>query len=180
MITFGVDLADKGWSVASTRVPVFIGFLVGAFFAEALKDRNKPERSRFISYTVANLILLVVCAGFCLYTNSAGWSLFFLGWFAGHELTLFRKMGITSVNNGIMTGNAKNFANSLYRFFFKHDHEAGLKALALLVAIVSFLAGVLSSAYWFGTNATILFIVAIVLNLVTLILFLIPAKESAK
>src|SRR5699024_8074363 len=43
---------------------------------------------------------------------------FLLGLLSGFELTVFRKISKTTINNGIMTGNTKNMMNHLFNVIF--------------------------------------------------------------
>jgi uncharacterized membrane protein YoaK (UPF0700 family) len=67
---------------------------------------------------------------------------FLLGILAGYELTIFRQIGITTVNDGIMTGNTKNLMTNLFRFLLKKDATAKKNFINLSLTILLFMIGV--------------------------------------
>src|SRR5699024_5443124 len=67
---------------------------------------------------------------------------FLLGLLSGFELTLFRQIHSTNINNGIMTGNAKNLMNNFYKTIYKHDQKAKQDFLALFFGLMIFMIGI--------------------------------------
>jgi uncharacterized membrane protein YoaK (UPF0700 family) len=57
-------------------------------------------------------------------------------------LTIFRQIGITTVNDGIMTGNTKNLMTNLFRFLLKKDATAKKNFINLSLTILLFMIGV--------------------------------------
>ncbi len=94
--------------------------------------------------------------------------LFSLGLFSGYELTVFNKIGVTSVNNGIMTGNLKNFANNVYEAIFSRDKSALIKASHFLSGIIMFVLGIMFSAYVLQAIGTEVFTAAFMINIILL------------
>ncbi len=52
LVVFAYEYATKGWGTAYIRVPVLLGFLLGAFMSQACKHIKLPAERRF------NLFLL--------------------------------------------------------------------------------------------------------------------------
>lgn len=66
----------------------------------------------------------------------------FLGALAGFELNIFRKLGTATINDGIMTGNTKNFINLIYDKFVNHSDKFNKELIDLGSVIIIFIFGV--------------------------------------
>lgn len=168
LVIFAYEYATKGWTTAYIRVPVLLGFLLGAFISQGCKHIKLSPNHRFnllLGFSIIFLGLLAIAAVADLPELDM---LFSLGLFSGYELTVFNRIGETSVNNGIMTGNLKNFANNVYEAIFSHDKTAMFKAGHFLSAIVMFVIGIICSAYLLRAIGVEVFIVAALLNLILL------------
>ena len=168
LVVFAYEYATKGWATAYIRVPVLLGFLLGAFISQGCKHIKLSPNRRFnllLFFSIIFLAFLTFAAAVHMPKLSM---LFSLGMFSGYELTVFNRIGATSVNNGIMTGNLKNFANNVYEAIFSHDRTAMFKAGHFLSAIVTFILGIMFSAYLLHAIGTEVFTFAALLNLVLL------------
>lgn len=168
LVVFAYELASKGWQVAYIRVPVLVGFLLGAFISQACKHLKLRTSRRFSAFLLLSLVFLglLYAAMFTAINNLT--MLFSLGLFSGYELTVFNKIGGTSVNNGIMTGNLKNFANNVYEAVFSQDHDALIKAGHFLSGIGMFVLGIMFSTYFLKAAGTNVFLCALLINAVLL------------
>lgn len=168
LVVFAYEYATKGWATAYIRVPVLLGFLLGAFISQGCKHIKLNPNLRFnllLSFSIIFLGLLAMASA----THMGELDMLFcLGLFSGYELTVFNRIGETSVNNGIMTGNLKNFANNVYEAIFSHDKIAMSKAGHFSSAIVTFVIGIMCSAYLLKAIGVKVFIVAAILNLILL------------
>ncbi|WP_057981648.1 YoaK family protein [Lederbergia galactosidilytica] len=127
---------------AMIHVSAFIGFALGAFFGQAIIEHFKEhDWKKYRIYLLIQAIFLLFIA---LIQQHIGPSLigFLLGLLAGYELTIFRKIKSTNMNNGIMTGNTKNLMNNLYLAIFNKDSEALQTFYTLLSGIGIFMLGV--------------------------------------
>lgn len=164
LIVFGIELATKGWHTAYIRVPVMVGFVLGAILAQAFRHLLLVEKKQFefqLGISVVSLIALLTIA---THPINDLVMLFLLGMFASYQLTLFNQVGETSVNNGIMTGNLKNMSNQFYEAIFQQDRTAMKQSLSLLVGIGMFTLGVLTSAYAMKSAPMMVFGIAAVIN----------------
>ncbi|WP_025783954.1 YoaK family protein [Sporosarcina sp. D27] len=146
MVTFGVKLFTGHPYDALANMVAFFGFMCGAFLGEVLLARLRlPGLRRYRLFLYVQALLLLVLA---LFQTSLELSVmvFVLGLLSGYALTTFRKIGSTPVNNGIMTGNARNMMNSLYLILFEKDEQAKKDMLHLFTGIITFVAGVGASA----------------------------------
>lgn len=142
MVTFGVKLFTGSPYDAIENVMSFAGFLGGAFLGEILLARFTAgglQKYRLFLYVQAILLLLLA-----FFQNSVSLTLevTVLGVLAGYALTTFRKIGSTAVNNGVMTGNARNMMGSLYKIIFEQDKKARHEFLHLFIGILTFITGV--------------------------------------
>ncbi len=146
MVVLGAKLLDGNISEVLIHLTSFIGFAIGAFIAQGIVERYKNhDWKKYRVYLLLQTILLLVLA---VSQQSIGVSLiaFLLGLLAGYELTVFRKIKTTSINNGIMTGNTKNLMNNLYLALFYKNRQALHTFLTLLLGVSVFLLGVLSGS----------------------------------
>ncbi len=142
MVTFAVKLFSGEWRQAVRNIIVFFGFALGVFLGEIFLVKFAELRMlkyRLFLYFQAVLLLLLAIYQLQLDTRVMG---VLLGILSGYELTMFRKIRDTQVNNGIMTGNAKNLMNSLYRILFNKEKKAKSDFLNQLTVIVMFIFGV--------------------------------------
>lgn len=170
LVVFAYEYATKGWQTAYIRVPVLLGFLLGAFISQAFKHIQLANDRRFNIFLLFSIILLGFLACAATFHLSMLNMLFSLGLFSGYELTVFNKVGTTSVNNGIMTGNLKNFANNCYEAIFSHDRGALLKAGRFLSGIIMFILGIIFSAYLLHAAGLKVFAAALIINFILLII----------
>lgn len=168
LVVFAYEYATKGWGTAYIRVPVLLGFLLGAFISQACKHIKLPAERRFNLFLLFSIIFLGLLTLGAAFNLSMLNMLFSLGLFSGYELTVFNKIGVTSVNNGIMTGNLKNFANNVYEAIFSRDKSALIKASHFLSGIIMFVLGIMFSAYVLQAIGTEVFTAAIMINIILL------------
>lgn len=149
MVTYGIKLVTGSGYEAFANIMSFLGFLFGAFLGEFLLARlNKSGLRRYRLFLYVQAILLLILAGFQVQLQ-LNVMVFTLGILSGYALTTFRRFRSTPVNTGIMTGNARNMMNDLYRIIFYKDAEAKAEMFHLLVIILSFIVGV-------GVSATVI------------------------
>ncbi|MDX8046201.1 YoaK family protein [Gracilibacillus sp. S3-1-1] len=135
---------------ALINVSSFVGFSVGAFLAQGVIERLKEYGwKKYRIYLFIQMIFLLVIAIIQQHIGSVIIG-FMLGLLAGYELTVFRKIKSTNINNGIMTGNTKNLMNNLYLAIFNKDKAALHTFSTLLLGIGIFILGV-------GTGTIVLF-----------------------
>jgi uncharacterized membrane protein YoaK (UPF0700 family) len=170
LVVFAYELVSKGWQTAYVRLPVLIGFLIGAFISQAAKHLPFSDRNRFIIPLAFSTLLLAIVDGTILLGAGELTILFILGFFSGYELTVFNKIGGTSVNNGIMTGNLKNFSNNVYEAIFSRNHQALLQAGFFLSGIMMFVLGIIFSAYWLHAVGPNVLLVAMVINIFLIVM----------
>lgn len=142
MVTFGVKLFTGSPYEAIDNVLSFAGFLGGAFLGEILLARFTAgglQKYRLFLYVQALLLLLLAIFQ---HSISVALEVTVLGMLAGYALTTFRKIGSTAVNNGIMTGNARNMMGHLYKIVFEKDLKARRDFLHLAIGILTFTVGV--------------------------------------
>lgn len=142
MVVLAAKLFEGNPIEAFVHLASFVGFSVGAFMAQGVIERFKEYGWRkYRSYLLLQVIFLFIIA---IIQQHVGASVigFLLGLLAGYELTVFRKIKSTSINNGIMTGNTKNLMNNLYLAIFKKDKEALHTFFTLLLGVGIFMLGV--------------------------------------
>lgn len=142
IIILVANLFEGHWMKAMVHVFTFLGFALGAFIGQGMIEHFKDRGwGKYRVYLSPQIILLLIIA---LIQQFIGNSLigFLLGSLAGYELTVFRKFGSTNINNGIMTGNAKNLMNNLYKAIFNKDSEAKHEFLNLSMGIGLFMFGI--------------------------------------
>ncbi|MHC5372990.1 YoaK family protein [Enterococcus sp. LJL120] len=142
MVAFSSKLFTGQFSQAFGHIAVFAGFALGAFGGEWLVEKvSGTTRKKYqIMLLLQSLVLLV----FALFQQQIFDALmvFLLGGLAGFELTIFRKVGIATVNDGIMTGNTKNLMNNLYKWLIDKDQTARKEFSEIGFAILIFILGV--------------------------------------
>ncbi|APR07337.1 hypothetical protein FAM21834_01203 [Lentilactobacillus parabuchneri] len=178
LVVFAYEWATKGWHTAYIRVPVLLGFLLGAFISQACKHIKLDTDRRFNVFLLFSILFLGLLGLSTLNHLSMLTMLFCLGLFSGYELTVFNKIGSTSVNNGIMTGNLKNFSNNVYEGIFSHDRTAMIKAGRFLSGILMFILGIVFSAYVLHAAGDKVFAAAIIINVVLLAIIYIDFKRT--
>ncbi|WP_054736358.1 MULTISPECIES: YoaK family protein [Lentilactobacillus] len=187
LVIFGIALVKEGFQKASIHIPVFAGFLVGAIFAQLIRKYLKKSleisplnQLRFftvISIVISGIILLIEEA----LPSATSLLLITLGFFASYELTIFNHIGKTSVNNGIMTGNIKNFGNLISDFIQNPQKEIGFKICHYGINIIIFICGVIVGTFYLSQLAESIMLTGILLNSVILLGLLItkdPAPQE--
>lgn len=142
MVVLAAKLFSGDLSEALVHFSSFAGFAMGAFLSQGVIERFKEYGLRkYRIYLFLQMVFLLMLA---LIQQHIGASVigFLLGLLAGYELTVFRKIKSTSINNGIMTGNTKNLMNNLYLAIFNKDKEAMHTFYTLLLGIAVFMSGV--------------------------------------
>ncbi len=141
LVLLSAKLFSGEWADTLSHIWVFAGFAVGAFVGEAVIDRSRPKGiQRYRYYLFIRIGVLLLLALFQS-TFSSVLMLFTIGALAGYELTMFRVFRGTPVNNGIMTGNARNMMNNLYRFIFSKNEKAKTDFLNLTAIVIIFVLG---------------------------------------
>lgn len=146
MVILGAKLLKGDFWEVLIHAFSFIGFMIGAFAAQGIVERYKNRSwKRYRKYLFFQLVFLLILA-LIQTAVSASLIAFLLGLLAGYELTVFRKVKNTGMNNGIMTGNTKNLMNNMYLAVFHKKKEALQTFLDLLLGISLFLFGVIAGA----------------------------------
>lgn len=142
MVVFSSKLFTGNFAQAVGHITVFAGFALGAFLGEAVTEKiSGSHLKKFQVFLILQSLLLLF---FAIFQQQITDSLmvFALGLLAGYELTIFRKIGMTTINDGIMTGNTKNLMNSLYKIVVDKDPTARNDFKELGLAILVFMIGV--------------------------------------
>lgn len=171
LVHLGIDLSRHHNAAAGMRIPLIVGFLIGGVVAEGFKYIKLTADRLFtfeLSFSTGYLLLLLTL--FTYFPNEI-LMLSLLGFYASYELTLFNSIRGTAVNDGIMTGNFRQLANSLFDAIFRHDKKAINIVLNILVGAIIFLSGVLISAGMMKNIPLTVFSSAIIINLALLIIF---------
>ncbi|WP_052360735.1 YoaK family protein [Oceanobacillus manasiensis] len=144
MVVLGAKLLEGDFMEALVHFSSFAGFAVGAFIAQGIIEHFKEYGwKKYRIYLFLQMVFLLVIA---IVQQNISPSVigFLLGLLAGYELTVFRKIKSTNINNGIMTGNTKNLMNNLYLAIFNKNKEALHTFLTLLLGLCVFMLGVVS------------------------------------
>lgn len=179
LIVFMVKLVTHGWSVAWVNVPVWIGYFLGCFGAQALSEHfnrgNKRRQMRWLM--LLNVVAYLVLSS--LQTVIPGmWLIFLLGILAGYELTIFRQVGGIALNNGVMTGNTKSLAISSYQAWIGGDKAARHRQMQVVLVLGIFLLGCGVGA-WLASQFTlgVLWVATLIKAFLLLWLFLPVAQQ---
>lgn len=141
LVGLSAKLFSGHFTEAMSHIWVFAGFVIGAFIGEAVIEHSPQKGIRkYRYYLLVQAVLLFTLAVFQTKLNGSV-MLLILGLLAGYDLTTFRKFRHTTINNGIMTGNAKNLANNLYQALFNKDRDAKEDFYHLAAIIVLFMLG---------------------------------------
>lgn len=148
LVVFAVKFARGGFGQAWVCLPIWFGFALGCFVAQAALSwlNNKRDlRQRYLwLMSIVVVTLLITALGQKWFSELV--LIFILGWLSGYELTSFREVKNTTVNNGIMTGNTKNMMVALYHWLVGHDQVSRSKCLWLLATLATFVVGASLSA----------------------------------
>lgn len=148
LIVFAVKFARGGFSQAWVCLPIWVGFVLGCFVAQAalswLNNKRHLEQRYLWLMSVVVVTLFIVTLGQAWLSEMV--LIFILGWLSGYELTSFREVKDTTVNNGIMTGNTKNMVVAFYHWLVEHDPAARSKCLWLAATLITFVLGACVSA----------------------------------
>lgn len=142
MVAFSSKLFTGHFSEALGHIAVFAGFALGAFLGEWIYEKaNGSTRKKYQTVLLLQTIVLLI---FAIFQREIADSVmvFLLGGLAGFELTIFRKVGISTVNDGIMTGNTKSLMNDLYKSIVDHDKNAKEQVKEIGFSILIFIIGV--------------------------------------
>lgn len=141
IVVMAARLFSGDFLEAAAHVASFIGFAVGAFAAQGIVMKFSGHGwQKYRAYLFLQVVFLMFVA--LLQEVISVYMLgFLLGLLAGYELTVFRKIQTTSINNGIMTDNAKNMMNNLYLAIFHNDKAALSTFLTLCAGILMFVLG---------------------------------------
>lgn len=148
LIVFAVKFARGGFSQAWVCLPIWLGFALGCFVAQAAL--SWLNHKRYLGQRYLWLMSIVVVT-LLIATLGQAWLsemvlIFILGWLSGYELTSFREVKDTTVNNGIMTGNTKNMVVAMYHWLIDHNLAARFKCLWLAATLITFILGASVSA----------------------------------
>lgn len=142
MIVFASKLFTGQFRLAFGHITVFFGFALGTFLGEIILERDvgSTKRKYQLILVLQSLILFI----FAIIQSSIFDSLmiFLLGGLAGLELDFFRKVGVFTVNDGIMTGNTKNWSTNLYKWLIDKDKNSKKKFFELSLVLLFFIFGV--------------------------------------
>lgn len=143
LVVLGAKVVSGNFSEVFIHVSSFAGFAIGAFIAQGIVEHHKNYgEGKYRIYLFFQVIFLLLVAIIQEYIG-ASMIAFLLGLLAGYELTVFRKVKATSMNNGIMTGNIKNMMNNLYLAIFYKDRSAINTFSTLLIGLFVFMFGII-------------------------------------
>jgi len=142
LVVFVVKLVQHGWSTAWVNVPVWIGYFLGCFGAQALSEYlGTGDHRRHMRWLMAFDALAYILLSSLQTTIPTVLLIFLLGFMSGYDLTVFRQVGGISINNGIMTGNTKNLATSSYQSWFDGDEKARKNQIDTAAVLLTFIIG---------------------------------------
>lgn len=142
IVALVAKLSIGSWGEALIHTVVFLGFVLGAFLGQAIVDRIKITGWRRYRVYLFYQTIFIFFVAFVQQYFGHYFIGFLLGMLAGYELTVFRQIKGTTINNGIMTGNVKNLMNDLYKALFNKNQKARSEFLVLLSGISIFMVGV--------------------------------------
>lgn len=179
LIVFAVKFARGGFSDAWVCLPIWIGFALGCFVAQAAiswLNHKRDLRQRYLWLMgIVVITLLVATLGQRWFSELV--LIFILGWLSGYELTSFREVKNTTVNNGIMTGNTKNMMVALYHWLMDHDRTGRSQFLWLAGTMVMFVVGAsISAMVCMKLNSDLVMWAVLVLNAAGLLLIYLTSR----
>lgn len=141
LVELGVKLLAGNFREALQHFSAFMGYVIGAFVGNAVADKIvASDQRRYNTFLIIQTLMLIAIALMHHVTPNTV-LLFIFGVFSGYEIDLFRKMGMISINNGMMTENTRSLAINLYRTIYK-GHKKSLRiAQILAVTLLSFFIG---------------------------------------
>lgn len=148
IIVFAVKFAQGGITKAWTNIPIWIGFALGCLIAQATLswlNQQMTVKRRYQCLMGVTLVTLIVASVGQHWFNEMI-LIFILGWLSGYELTSFREVKGTTVNNGIMTGNTKNMMTALYDGWIQRDSASRTKCAWIALTLLTFILGAIGSA----------------------------------
>ncbi len=169
IVVMSTKLFSGDWIEALRHVSVLAGFMLGAFLGEAaiekIKKVNVGQLGMFLFVQEVFLFILALFQ----WNISGSLMVFLLGMLAGYELSVFRKIGVTTINNGIMTGNTKNMMNKLYLFLFDKNKQAQVDFLNLFTGLIIFMVGVGAGSKVVHIDSSLVLWTALLLNSIFLL-----------
>lgn len=182
MIVFAVKMFDGGIKRAWVNIPVWVGFAIGCLTAQVLIVQYKTVLKNK-QFHILTMLITVLALLFCAVLQSTIGSLpliFILGWLSGYELTTFRDVSGTTVNNGIMTGNTKNLMLAVYQWLFQRSLQARHKCFVTGLIMLTFIFGAYGSALLCTTfNSKFVLWIAALLNAAGLVSVLVAKPEES-
>src|SRR5690625_2651246 len=164
VIVVSVKLFSEEWLEATSHIIVFVGFALGALIVEGILEKIKsPSFMLLRVFLVVWGMFLFILSLFQIYIPSA-FMIIALGTLSGYELSIFRRICITTINNGVMTGNTKNMMQNLYKRIFDRDREAGRHFFNLLSGLVIFIAGVVAGSQVMHWQSHMVLWIAFIMN----------------
>lgn len=135
-------LIDGDWLNTALNISSFVGFIAGAFIGQAILDyfrqKDSPKYLVFLLYQILFLYII----SFLQTIVNGNLLVFLLGVLGGYELTIFRKLGRTTVNNGIMTGNVKDLMNHFYKMVVYKNKKSIYEVKTIFISLLVFLCGI--------------------------------------
>ncbi|MBU5468038.1 DUF1275 domain-containing protein [Virgibacillus sp. MSJ-26] len=178
VIVMSVKAFSEQWLESIVHLAVFAGFAVGTFVGEAVIEKiNSQSLKQFRIFLLVQGVLLLILSLFQL--TLPNWIMvFLLGTLSGYELSVFRKIGVTTINNGIMTGNTKNMMHSLYKLMFDGEKKAGIDFRNLLLGLFIFIVGVICGTLVARWDSEMILWTAFILNILfSLWLYILKYKK---
>ncbi|MEI3607505.1 YoaK family protein [Pseudogracilibacillus sp. SE30717A] len=173
IVVMSTKLFSAEWKAAAGHLSVLGGFMAGAFFGEAIIEKvKKIDFSQFGIFLLIQEVFLFILALVQLHIPGS-LMVFLLGILAGYELSVFRKIGTTTINNGIMTGNTKNMMNRLYDVVFDKDKKARIDFRNLFLGLIIFMVGVGAGSQVVDADSKLVLWTALFLNSLFLLYLLI-------
>lgn len=158
LVNLGLAIAREDTASSILNFMLLIGFAIGCVIGAVLLMKIElTHRFLIITWSVfTGLLMLVYLLNASL---SQPFSVILLATLSGFALTLFRKIEMVDVNNGIMTGNFKNLYANFCGGIGARDQKQLMKAVIYLVVIVTFFSGCILGGYMsnFGEGATLIF-----------------------
>lgn len=177
VIVVSTKVLSEEWLEVMGHFSVFIGFALGSFIGQAITEKVRHTQcSPYIIFLFVQGLLLLGLAAF-QEVIPAYLMVFLLGLLAGYELVIFRKIGVTTINNGIMTGNTKNMMAKLYQRIFDRNKEAGVDFSNLLIGFLIFVFGVIVGSKVVGWNSSAILWIVFLLNTICLFLLYLVEKK---
>lgn len=137
LVNLGIELSKGEIDSAADNLCLLVGFGAGCTLAAVLISECK-KNWRF-GWSVFSVIIWLSTVFNSILTSNL--SVVVYSFLSGIALTFFRDFEKSNLNNGIMTGNLKNFYSYLVNFVLRHKREEAKLALDILLLVLLFFLG---------------------------------------